>query len=160
VYELVLLLFVKDTLLIRVVPLIFKGVSTTRRYIVEHKFSYVAVALFVIVFFLGSLVAVFEQRDPNANIRTIGEGVWWSIETITTVGYGDRFPVTWAGRIIGTLLMAFGITGFSLLTAGIASFLVGEKEEKEMTEVHQHLDRIEKKLEALQKQLIDSGANH
>jgi hypothetical protein len=57
----------------------------------------------------GLLVATLEDSDPERNIRTIPDGLWWAITTITTVGYGDRFPVTAAGRAIGAGVMVLGI---------------------------------------------------
>ncbi|MDY6969984.1 MAG: ion channel [Spirochaetota bacterium] len=71
-----------------------------------------------------------EDSDNSSNIRTIYDSVWWAIVTSTTVGYGDYFPKSFIGRILGILLMFFGIALVGVVTGNIASFLV-EKQLKE-----------------------------
>jgi hypothetical protein len=74
------------------------------------------------VILLGSVgVNYFEQRAGDSNIRSVWDGLWWAVVTIATVGYGDRFPVSIGGRIVGFLLMFFGVGMMSLFTATIAS---------------------------------------
>lgn len=72
--------------------------------------------------------AVFlaERGEPGANITSFGDALWWSATTMTTVGYGDRFPTTPEGRGIAVVLMLFGIAALSALTAVIAAMLVRE----------------------------------
>ena len=69
----------------------------------------------------GASVYYAEAPDPNANITTAGDAIWWGLVTITTVGYGDQYPVTELGRIIGTFLLFAGIALFSVLTGFIAN---------------------------------------
>ena len=71
---------------------------------------------------LGVLEA--ERADPAANISGFGDALWWAGTTITTVGYGDRFPVTGEGRIVGFALMMAGISLLGLITASVASWFV------------------------------------
>ena len=67
------------------------------------------------------------MSNPDANIKTAEDALWWSYVTITTVGNGDRFPVTTGGRIIGTLLMTAGVGLFGTFTAFVSSwFLKGQ----------------------------------
>jgi voltage-gated potassium channel len=70
------------------------------------------------------LVLEFESRSPDGNIRTGGDAIWWGIVTITTVGYGDRYPVTLLGRITGTFVMFAGIGIIGALASILASMLV------------------------------------
>lgn len=84
----------------------------------------VALVILVVEVAAASIVAV-EQRSPDANIRTGIDAVWWAYVTITTVGYGDRYPVTTEGRFLGVLLLIAGIALFSVLTAYIAQKLIG-----------------------------------
>ena len=65
-----------------------------------------------------------EDSDNSSNIRTFNDSVWWAIVTSTTVGYGDYFPKSKAGRLVGILLMFFGISFVGVITGNIASFLV------------------------------------
>jgi voltage-gated potassium channel len=70
------------------------------------------------------LVLVFESADPNANITNGGDALWWSFVTITTVGYGDRYPVTGFGRTTGVFVMFMGIGVIGALASILASLLV------------------------------------
>ncbi len=71
-----------------------------------------------------------EDSDNSSNIRSFEDSIWWTFVTSTTVGYGDYFPKSTAGRIVGILLMFFGISLMGVITGNIASFLV-EKQLKE-----------------------------
>ena len=80
---------------------------------------------------LGALAVLDAERDaPDANITTFGDALWWSSTTVTTVGYGDRFPVTTEGRIIAVALMLVGIAVVGSVTAVIASWLIENVETK------------------------------
>jgi voltage-gated potassium channel len=81
----------------------------------------IAILMIYLVVMLGSIAIVqVESPAPNANIKTGGDAVWWSFVTIATVGYGDRFPVTTAGRSIAILVMVVGVSVFSVLTGFLA----------------------------------------
>ena len=87
--------------------------------------TFITILLAGIVLSVASiLVLQFESRDPNANIVTGGDALWWGFVTITTVGYGDFFPVTPLGRITGVFLMFAGIGIIGALASILASLLV------------------------------------
>ncbi len=65
-----------------------------------------------------------ERAAPGANITTIGDALWWSVTTITTVGYGDRYPTTTTGRWVAVALMLAGIALLGVVTATLASWLI------------------------------------
>lgn len=65
-----------------------------------------------------------EQDAPDGNIVTIGEALWWALTTVTSVGYGDYFPVTIPGRLVASGLMVVGIAVLGVVTATVASWLV------------------------------------
>jgi voltage-gated potassium channel len=65
-----------------------------------------------------------ERHSPNATITTFPDAAWWTLTTISTVGYGDRYPVTLEGRLVAALLMIGGIALLGVITGTIASWLV------------------------------------
>ena len=80
-------------------------------------------AMLVLVF-ASIFVLQFEATAPDGNIKTGGEAIWWAIVTLTTVGYGDYFPVTAPGRITGVFVMVTGIGIIGALASIFASLLV------------------------------------
>lgn len=72
---------------------------------------------------LGAL-AVLDAEQEVGNIRTIGDALWWACTTVTTVGYGDFYPVTGQGRLVAVMLMFTGLAVVGSITATIAAWLV------------------------------------
>lgn len=72
-----------------------------------------------------------EQDVDGSNIRTFGDALWWSAATVTTVGYGDHFPVTTQGRFIAVALMVVGIATVGAITAAVAAWMVEQVREAE-----------------------------
>jgi len=88
-------------------------------------------ATFITILLAGTVLSVasllvlqFESRSPDANIKTGGDAIWWGLVTITTVGYGDFFPVTTLGRITGLFVLVAGIGIIGALASILASLLV------------------------------------
>ena len=73
---------------------------------------------------VAAAFTVAEDVGVNGRVHSFFDALWWALATITTVGYGDIFPVTVAGRIVGGFTMIVGISTFALVTAKIAQFLV------------------------------------
>jgi len=73
------------------------------------------------------IVYFFERNAPDSNIRTVGEAVWWSLVTVTTVGYGDFYPVTTVGRITAGFIMLTGLLALAVVTAQVASSFVAQQ---------------------------------
>ena len=90
---------------------------------------YVAGATALLVFCAALAVLDAERSQAGATIRTFPDALWWSLTTITTVGYGDRFPVTGEGRLVAAGLMLGGIALLGVVTASIASWLLDRVEE-------------------------------
>lgn len=143
------LIFGSDVLVLRVFALLSKSAADIRTFIVENKIGYVASALGLAIVVLGAIVTFFERVDPSANITTIHDGIWWSLVSITAVGYGDYFPVTLGGRVIGVILITMGITLFSLFTANLASFIMGNKEEADTKIILKRVGALEEKIDLL-----------
>ncbi len=72
------------------------------------------------------IVDLYERHAKGSNIHSLGESIWWAITTVTTVGYGDYFPVTTGGKIAATLIMAIGILTIAVITAQVASSFVDQ----------------------------------
>jgi voltage-gated potassium channel len=77
--------------------------------------------------FGGMGMAWAEQRNENSNIQSGGDALWWAYVTITTVGYGDQFPVTPTGRLIGVLVLTAGVGLFGVLTGFLANFFLSPR---------------------------------
>ena len=106
-----------------------------REWVADELLRQRAIATFLLTIFLvfvvvevaGASVFVAESSNPDANITTAGDALWWGIVTITTVGYGDQYPTTPSGRIIGVFLLVSGIALFSVLTAFIANAFLARR---------------------------------
>jgi voltage-gated potassium channel len=79
---------------------------------------------FVIIVILGGII--MHSIDPN--VKSVEDGLWWAVVTMATVGYGDVVPTTTEGRIFGAVIIILGAVFFSLLTAQLAAYMVGEEE--------------------------------
>ena len=78
---------------------------------------------------LGALSALDAEQDaPGANITTFGDALWWAATTVTTVGYGDRFPVTAEGRAVAVVLMLVGIGLVGSVTAAVTAWILARVE--------------------------------
>jgi voltage-gated potassium channel len=93
---------------------------------------YVVLLLVVVVLEYSSIGVLAAERDAEtANIRSASDALWWGYVTITTVGYGDRFPVTNYGRIVGVFLLTIGVGLFATFTGFIANFFLAPRQEDE-----------------------------
>jgi len=90
--------------------------------------TFAAAALLALIFIFGASTAILHfETLPESNIHTAGDAIWWAISTITTVGYGDRYPITAEGRVVAVLLMIAGVGLFGAFSAALAAwFLIPE----------------------------------
>jgi voltage-gated potassium channel len=108
----------------------FRSTKSLIHYVFRNKqkgaFSTVAlIALLMVIFCSIAILQV--ENSPNSNIHTAEDAIWWAFVTVTTVGYGDKYPVTTEGRIIAGMLMVTGVGLFGTFTGFIASWFLGEK---------------------------------
>jgi voltage-gated potassium channel len=124
----------------------------------------IGIAFFIVVT-LGGII--MHAIDPN--VKTVEDGLWWALVTMATVGYGDVVPKTTEGRLFGSVIIILGAVFFSLLTAQLAAYMVGEEElmrerdilnlvrqnQKKLTELTEREDlRIEDMLEKLNERMV------
>ncbi|MCT7351907.1 potassium channel family protein [Streptomyces sp. 15-116A] len=99
--------------------------------------TYVAGSVVGLLMF-GSLAVLSVERDsPDGNIRNLGDAVWWSFTTMTTVGYGDHAPTTGLGRVLAVGLMLSGIALLGVVTANIAAWFIARFEKDDLEERRQ-----------------------
>jgi voltage-gated potassium channel len=101
------------------------GFGTLGRWLIRERAQsalYVVGFLVVLVLELSSiLILPLEAKSPDANITTAGDALWWGIVTMTTVGYGDQYPVTTGGRVVGVFVLAVGVGLFGTFTGFLAN---------------------------------------
>jgi voltage-gated potassium channel len=124
-----------------------KGVHEARGILRHRGLNWVLLIVLVLNLTAAAAVLEFERGNPEANIYSYPDALWWAVTTITTVGYGDRFPMSSAGRGVAVALMIAGIAMFGVITATIAAYFVEQKAEEDLAgrldQVVQRLDRIE-----------------
>ena len=109
-------------------------------------------AILLVVF--GSL-AILHLESGSGNIDSAGDALWWAFVTVTTVGYGDHYPITPTGRILAGFLMVAGIGLFGTFTAYAATAFLAPGEQRQ----EQELDRLESEVRAL-RELLERVAQH
>ncbi|MCB1217195.1 two pore domain potassium channel family protein [bacterium] len=103
------------------------------------------------IVFLGSTAFYYFEHGSNPGIQGFFDAVWLTVVSSTTVGYGDIYPVTTAGRITGVLIMIVGVGILGSLTAAVSALVLRAPEpvEPDLTEIVERLERIERKLEEM-----------
>ena len=134
---------------LRLVSFGLRTLDTTRVILTRNGLQYVLLTTGVLIVASAAAVTILESGNEST-IDNFGAGLWWAFVTVTTVGYGDTFPITAAGRGVAVFLMLLGISTFGLVTANVASFLLKPDEETvKLEDVVEQLQRIEAKLDAI-----------
>ena len=112
----------------------------------------------VLMLIYTASLAVFDKERylHGATINSFGKALWWSITTVTTVGYGDVYPVTNAGRVIAVLLMIGGISLVGVVTAALASWIIQRVAEEEtiiQAATVAHVEELRNEIRALGNEL-------
>ena len=129
-----------------------------RRILNARSVTFGLALTFVGLSLVGGIVIRFVDHE---NFPSVGLGIWWALQTVTTVGYGDVVPTTLAGRVIGGLVMAIGIAFISFVTAGVTSALVqraaGVAHEADLANQRQTEERIVSELDRANQALAELG---
>jgi len=125
----VLLPFLRPLRLMRVISfgsLALQRVAIGRQFAITVK---VAISALFISYVAAIQITISERSVEGSNIKTFSDGLWWAVTTVTTVGYGDRYPTTSEGRLLAVLLMITGISLVGVITASIAAWFVKMSQE-------------------------------
>ena len=120
----VVLPFLRPLRLLRFISfgtLVFEKVNLGKS--IAITFKVIVTALFL-TYLAGIEITMAERGKPGATIESIGDGFWWAITTLTTVGYGDIYPTTTEGRFIAVGLMVSGICVLGFISATVAAWFV------------------------------------
>jgi voltage-gated potassium channel len=137
----------------------FRGVRSARflaDYLVHQRANgaFFAVALLSILLVLFSSIAILQfENTAEGNIRTPQDALWWAFATVTTVGYGDKFPVTTEGRMVAAVLMTAGVGMFGSFTGLVASWILtptkkDQEQDSEMAKLRSQVEAIQQHLTA------------
>jgi voltage-gated potassium channel len=139
----------------RALVAVARVLAGSQRILARRGLGYTLLAGLIIVVAAAGLATIFERDAQDASIGSFADGLWWSVTTITTVGYGDTYPRTGVGRGIGVVLMILGIALFGVITANLAAFFVEEQEgpqdqlTAQLQELNERIRRIEEAIERL-----------
>jgi voltage-gated potassium channel len=136
----------------RLVSVLSKASQQGRRILVRHKLHYAVLVITVVVLGAAALILAVEEGG-GGSIDSFGDALWWAVTTVTTVGYGDMFPVTPAGRGIAAFLMVAGIALFGVLTANVAAFFI--EKDQQLDPVSEQLADILRRLQSIEERLDD-----
>ena len=100
--------------------------------VVQKKTALYGVTGLAVYLLLVLLVVAAESGNDDASIRSFGDGVWYSLVTLTTVGYGDKFPVTGAGKVLGFVFLLGSLGFLGLLVGKINENIQARRERKRM----------------------------
>ena len=133
IFELILvaLPFVRMLRPLRAVVFIGQAGFRSRRQLLKNIWWVVSIASFLMIVIMGAAILDVERNVPNANIKTPSDAIWWAFVTITTVGYGDKYPVSTEGRLVAGFLITFGVVMLATITGTLAAWILGQKVEAE-----------------------------
>lgn len=117
-----------------------------------HVAVYVVSATTLVVFGAALAVLDAERSAEDATITSFGDALWWAFTTVTTVGYGDRYPATPEGRFVAVGLMLCGIAPLGVVTATLASWLVqrvSDAQKETHVATREHIAQLERKIDQL-----------
>lgn len=140
---------------IRLIRILKKLNTLTHGTSLNEKLLALPGVAFVMVLFSTMLIVEVERSAPDATIRSGGDALWWALTTVTTVGYGDTYPVTGEGRLIASVLMLVGIALFGSMSAIVTSKLILPKETRDHEELRKEIRELHAEIRELRRNLPD-----
>jgi voltage-gated potassium channel len=110
----------------------------------------------MILVIFASITMLHVETDPASNIKTPADALWWAFATITTVGYGDKYPITMGGRIVAIVLMVAGVALFATFTGYLSSFFLEPTQQaagKELKQLSNEIRLLREKVESLERSI-------
>ena len=132
----VLFPFLRVLRIVRLLSLLTRQIQGIKEKIFISVPIYTGFAASLLVLLGGAAIFDIESTRSGSNIKTPSDALWWAAVTITTVGYGDRFPVSDEGRLLGVGLMIAGIAVVGTVTASFAGWLISQIKEVEDENMH------------------------
>jgi voltage-gated potassium channel len=126
----VVLPFLRPLRLLRVISfgaLVIQKIAVGKQIAITLKVFLFSI---LIAYIAAVQITITEREVASSNIKSFGDGLWWAVTTVTTVGYGDRFPTTSVGRVIAVGLMLVGISLMGVITASVAAWFVKMSQEE------------------------------
>jgi voltage-gated potassium channel len=117
-----------------------------------HSTLWTVSMISAILVIFSSITILHVETEASSNIKTPSDALWWAMSTITTVGYGDKYPVTIQGRAVAVILMIAGVGLFATFTAYISSFFLesaNKQHESEISELVREVKRLHDKIDSL-----------
>ncbi len=100
------------------------AVAQYRQRLIARAAAFATLTSAVVIFVAAAIELDLERDAAHGTIHNYGDALWWAMSTVTTVGYGDQYPVTDAGRVVAAGLMLVGIAVIGLVTAAVAAWFV------------------------------------
>ena len=116
--------FLRPLRLLRVVSfgaLVIQKIAVGKHLAITFKVFLFSI---LIAYIAAVQITITEREVTTSNIKSFGDGLWWAVTTVTTVGYGDKFPTTSTGRVLAVGLMLVGISLMGVITASVAAWFV------------------------------------
>ena len=135
--------------------LVYEGELRAETVLKHHSLFRVLIAAAGTLFLGAWLVLLFEENAKGSNIHSYPDALWWAIVTVTTVGYGDRYPVSAGGRAVAVVLMLVGIGLIGVLTATVASVFVKEHTDANKEVFKKGHDELGQQLSVISDRLAD-----
>ena len=146
--------FAQGLRILRIIALTAYFVRKARNLFITKNILFLISMAPLMLTISGVLMYEAESKAKGTTIKTFWDSLWWAVATMSTVGYGDKYPVTSAGKVIATLTIIVGVSLLGMLTAEIAVIFIGSREQ-EADRDKENFDKVMNKLESMEKEILE-----